>query len=116
MALTTNTQSNSESIVNHATGQVVTDAGGAVDTTFSIGFTPRIVRWVNQTSRITLEWAEGMAALSAIRTIAAGTRTLDVASGITVLTNLTNPGAGNAFMIKAADIPVSSVFYWEAIA
>lgn len=117
MALTTNTQYNSEGVVNHASGTVVTDAGGAVDTTIGpVGFIPRIVRWVNLTDRISLEWATDMAANSALRTVAAGTRTLDVSAGITV--NLPSGTATNAgsFTIKAADIPASKVFYWEAIA
>ena len=116
MALTTNTQYNSESIVNHSSGTVITDAGAAVDTTFVVGFLPRIVRWVNQTGRITMEWATDMAANSCIRTVAAGTRTLDVGSGITVTAQSGTLTNANSFTIKAADIPVSSQFYWEAIA
>lgn len=114
MALTTNTQYNSESIVNHASGTVVTDSGTAADTTFQLGFTPRVVRWVNLTSRITLEWYADMAANSAIRTVAAGTRTLDVSNGVTVTAS--GVVGGNAFLIKATDIPVSCSFAWEAIA
>jgi len=117
MALTTNVQYNSESIVNHASGTVVTDAGGAVDTTIGpVGFIPRVVRWINLTDKITLEWYTDMAANSAIRTIAAGTRSLDVSSGITVIQPggvVTNAGG---FTIKAADIPASKSFAWEAIA
>lgn len=115
MALTTNTQSNSMGVVNHASGYVVTDAGAAADTTFQLGFLPRVVRFVNLTDRISLEWAEGMAANSALRTVAAGTRTLDVSSGITV-NNSPSTGVSNSFMIKTADMIASKVFYWEAIA
>lgn len=115
MALTTNTQENSMSVVNHASGYVVTDAGAAADTTFQLGFMPRIVRFVNLTGRITLEWANGMAANSALRTIATGVRTLDVSSGITVNSS-PSTGVSNSFKILLADIPASSAFYWEAIA
>ena len=112
MALTTNTQTNAMGVVNHAVGQVVTDAGAAADTTFTCGFQPRVIRWINQTDRITLEWYEGMAQNSAIRTVAAGTRTLDVSSGITVGTAAL--GTLGQFTIKAADIPASKVASWQA--
>ena len=112
MALTTNTQSNSAGITNMEVGQVVTDAAAAADTTFNTGFTPRYVQWVDRTTLTMLEWFEGMAANSAVRTVAAGTRTLDVAAGITVA----DPATGvRGFTIKAADIPVSSSFSWRAV-
>lgn len=112
MALTTNTQTQAAGVVNMSVGQVVTDGGAAVDTTIPLGFTPRYVQWVDRTNRITLEWYEGMAANSAIRTVAAGTRTLDVSSGITV--NSPTSAAGTSFTIKAADIAASSSFSWRA--
>lgn len=113
MALTTNTQSHDGGVVNRKVGQVVTDAGAAADTTFSIGFVPRYIRWENRTDRIMLEWFEGMAANSAIRTVAAGTRTLDVASGITLGTAAL--GTADVMTIKAADIPASKSFSWMAL-
>lgn len=117
MAITLNTQSQAASVCNMAQGQVTTDAGGAgADTIFSPGFAPRYVQLVDRTNRITLEWYEGMAANSAIRTVAAGTRTLDVASGITV-GSVSNPNSGPAlgqFMIKAADLGASASFSWRA--
>jgi hypothetical protein len=112
MALTTNIVTQAESITNLAVGQVVTDAGAAADTTFPIGFTPRYVCFDNLTDRIKLEWYEGMAANSAIRTVAAGTRTLDVSSGLTV--NASGTSGGNSFMVKAADIIASKVFSYLA--
>lgn len=111
MALTTNTQTNANSVVNDAVGQVVTDGGAAADTAIPLGFVPRYVKWVNRTNLTQLEWFEGMAANSAIRTVAAGTRTLDVAAGITV----SAPSSGAlTFTVKAADIPATSSFSWEA--
>jgi hypothetical protein len=112
MALTTNTLSQAESIANLTVGQVVTDAGAAADTTFPIGFTPRYVCFENLTDRIKLEWYEGMAANSAIRTVAAGTRTLDVSSGLTI--NAGGSATGNSFMVKAADIIASKTFAYMA--
>lgn len=111
MALTTNKQTQAGSVVNHAVGQVVTDAGAAADSTFDPGFVPRYIQWVDRTNRITLEWYEGMAANSAIRTVAAGTRTLDVSSGITVLDG---SNGSRGFTIKAADIGASASFSWRA--
>ena len=112
MALTTNSQTNSESISNTAVGQVVTDAGGAVDTTIFCGFIPRYVKWVNRTDSIQLEYFEGMAANSAVRTVAVGTRSLDVSSGITL--GAAALGTAGGFTIKAADIPASKSLSWVA--
>lgn len=111
MALTTNTQANSESVAQHATGMVVTDAGAAADTSFKLGFVPRYIRWLNATDRIMLEWFNGMGAES-VRTVAAGTITLDASSFITC--DLTQPNSGFSFKILAADIPASKTFFWEA--
>ncbi|MNV66043.1 hypothetical protein D3C71_1587770 [compost metagenome] len=107
MALTTNTQTASGGVVNHKTGIVVTDAGAAADTTFTLGFTPRVVRFHNVTDRISEEWIVGMAAASSIHTVAAGTRTLETTNGVTV--------SGAGFMVKAATILASKTFAWEAI-
>ena len=52
MALSTNTQTNSNGVVNYAIGKVVTDGGAAAATTFTLGFVPRKVRFVNLTDRI----------------------------------------------------------------
>lgn len=112
MALSTNTQSNSRGIHNRAQGVVVTDGGAAADTTFTCGFAPRYIAFHNATDRISLEWFDGMASNSAIRTVAAGTRTLDVSSGITPGTAAA--GTAGQFTIKAADIPASKSCYWVA--
>lgn len=47
----------------------------------TVGFKPRRVRWVNLTDRVEGEWFEGMAADSCLKTIANGTRTLEVTGG-----------------------------------
>lgn len=126
MALVINTMSQENSVANFASGKVTTDAGAAADTTFFIGFKARYIVWVSKVGNTppnTLEWWDSMASLTSIRTVAAGTRTVD-AAGITV----NGPGlptaaqstiiggvAGNSFMIKAADIPASGEFYWYAL-
>lgn len=112
MALVINTQTNAVSISNMAVGRVTTDAGAAADTVFTCGFAPRYIKFVDNTNRIMLEWFEGMAANTAIRTVAAGTRTLDVSAGITPGTAAL--GTLGQFTVKAADIPVSAAFSWVA--
>ena len=75
------------------------------------GFKPRKVRIVNLTSRIEGEYFEGMSSAQHLRTVAAGTRTLDTTAasfsldmqGFRVLQNAT-----------LAYITASSDVYWEA--
>lgn len=65
-------------IVYDATAIVVTDV-----TAVALGLTAKYICWENLTDRVKLEWYEGMAANSCVKTAAAGTRTLEV-TGITV--------------------------------
>lgn len=108
MALTTNTIRQSGGVTNRATGYVVTDSATAVDTTFTLGFVPRIVKFVNLTDRITDEWYDGMAAYSSLHAVAAGTQTLETTNGISVSTTGT-------FTVKAATILANKTFVWEAV-
>lgn len=108
MALTTNTRTQSGGIANYATGYVVTDSGTAADTTFTVGFVPRKVRFVNLTDRITDDWYVGMAAFSSLHTVAVGTVTLETTNGISV-------GTDGTFTVKAASIPASKTLAWEAV-
>lgn len=106
--LTTNTQKHSAGVVNIATGAWVADAGATgVAMTFAIGFTPRVVKFVNATDRITDEWYDDMAADSAIETAAAGTVTLETSGGITV--------ADGGFTVHADLVPASKTGYWLAM-
>ena len=50
-------------------------------TRVTTGFKPKYVCWENITDRVKGEWYEGMAANSCIKTVAAGTRTLEITSG-----------------------------------
>lgn len=106
MAITTNIVTNSESVVNLAQGQLVSDAGAAAALTINLGFNPRIVRFHNMTDRISDEWFEGMAAASSLHTVAAGTRTLELVNGITV--------SGSTFTVNATTLLASKSFYWSA--
>lgn len=106
MALSTNTQTNGNGVTNRAIGKVVTDGGAAAATTFSLGFTPRYVRFVNLTDRITDEWYEGMASASSLHAVAAGTQTLETTNGIAV--------SGPSFTVTATTMVASKTFYWIA--
>lgn len=108
MALSTNTQTNTNGVVYLAVGKVVTDASAAAAATFSLPFTPRFVRFVNLTDRITDEWYEGMASASSLHTVAAGTMTLEATNGIAV--------SGASFTVTAVTMVASKTFYWEAYA
>lgn len=108
MALTTNTRTQSGGVANYATGYVVTDAAAAADTTFTVGFVPRKVKFVNLTDRTIDEWYAGMAAFSSLHTVALGTVTLETINGISV-------GTDGTFTVKAASIPASKTLAWEAV-
>lgn len=108
MAITTNTQTNTNGVAYLAVGKVVTDGGAAAAATFNLPFTPRVVRFVNLTDRITDEWFQGMADASSLHTVAAGTVTLEATNGITV--------SGPTFTVTATTMVASKTFYWEAYA
>ena len=103
MAATVVSQSNSESIVNLAVLRITTDAAAAVATTFQVGFLPRVVRLINVTDSIMDEWFDGMAADTAVHTLAAGTRSLLGSGGITV-----GATAGGGFVTLAAALIIAS--------
>lgn len=105
MALTTNTQSISQGVINQSAGRVITDGGAAAITTFTVGFLPRMVRWVNVTDLTTYEWYEGMAAASAVKTVAAGTRTLNLTEGPTIV--------NGSFSVPVTAILASKTYAWE---
>lgn len=77
----------------------------------TLGFKPRYVRWENATDRIMIEWFEGMADDTCIKTAAAGTRTLETTNkGITV--------SATGFTVSQnatlAAIAASKTCYWKA--
>jgi len=107
MALTTNTQTNSDGITNRAQGLIVSDAAAAAIVVLQLGFVPRKVKFINVTDRIIDEWYEGMAAASSVHTVAAGTVTLEATNGITV-------GSDATITLTAATMVASKTFAWEA--
>ena len=66
-----------------ATGRIL-DTGTVAAMVLTLGFKPRFVRVINNTSADTEEWVEGMAAASAMKRVAAGTTSLITSNGITV--------------------------------
>lgn len=74
----TSTEKPSNGIVRDTTGSFITTSTAA-DVAIDLGFAPRYFRWVNETDRIEYEWFEGMATDTTLKTVAAGTRTLDTA-------------------------------------
>jgi len=66
-----------------ATGRYL-DTGTVAAYTFTLGFQPRYVRVINNTSSDKYEWVEGMADASAHKQVAAGTSSAITTLGITV--------------------------------
>ena len=84
--------------VRYKTGQIVFDATAitaADDVVVFVGFTPKYVQWINTTDRVGGEWREGMAAESCLKTVAAGTRTLEVTGGNKGITICDSDGTAN---------------------
>lgn len=80
------------------TGRIVFDATAitaADHVLVTLGFTPTYIVWENVTDRIKGEWYEGMAADSCIKTVAAGTRTLEVTGGNGGITVCDSDGTAN---------------------
>lgn len=91
---------------------------------FNVGFNPRYVRFDNITDRVSAEWHRGMAANSALKTAAAGTRTLEVTGGNGGITICDPDGTvnanGNAFKVlqdaTLGAIKASKSCNWQAFA
>jgi hypothetical protein len=93
----------SDGWAKYAQGSITFDATAIVAAdyvTINIGFTPKYIRWENVTDRILNEWYDGMAAESAVNTIAVGTRTLSVTGS--------NKGfiVGNGLLTSSAAGPI----------
>lgn len=78
------TQVNAVDKAKMATGSYLDDATTPATPTITVGFSPRYIRVENVTDRIGLEWFYGMASDSALKTVAAGTRTLETSSAIVI--------------------------------
>lgn len=86
----------------------------------ALGFTPRYIRVENVTDRIAVEWFEGMADDTCVKTAAAGTKTLETTNkGLTVCdSDGTANASGRSFKISQnatlAVIAASKVLNWVA--
>jgi hypothetical protein len=141
MAITSSTKP-SPTHQNQAYGAFI-DTGTVKKSAVKLGFRPRYIKLVNATDRTTYEWHEGMASGTTIKTVAAGTRTLDtvdaaiavaaegasidlgVASGWTVYDQQNGADTDNSYLnaageridgftIPAAVAITSKQFYFEA--
>ncbi len=110
----TKTAGNDQATGQFASGKVVFDSTSIVATEYArieCGFQPRFVEWENLTDRIKVEWNEGMTTSQCLKTVAAGTRTLDTtalavvvdAKGFRILQDAT-----------LAAILASKTCYWRA--
>lgn len=74
----------SDGFPKYAAGSIVFDATAITAADYisiSVGFVPKYFVFSNDTDRIMVEWRDGMAQDSCIKTVAAGTRTLEVTGG-----------------------------------
>ena len=83
----------------------------ADSTVIATGFKPRYICWENLTDQLRFEWYEGMAASTCVKTIANGTRTLDVTNGGPTVSEVGFSMLQNATL---AAILASKVIAWRA--
>lgn len=99
-----------------ANGLDVFDATGITAADYveiNVGFKPKYVKWENVTDRVCGEFYEGMAADSCIKTVAAGTRTLEITSGNGGIT-LTQTGFRVLQNATLALVLASKTCAWQA--
>ncbi len=120
-AYTTNNASQANDAPSQACGRITYPATAIVAADFTVvplGFTPRYVQWCDVTSRIQIEWFDGMAANTCIKSAAAGTRTIETTNGgITVCdADGTANAAGKCFKVlqnaTLAAILASEIINW----
>lgn len=88
-------------VLNFASGSFTSDNTAAV---VSVGFKPRWIKVVNTTDVIVWEKIEGMAAANSVKTVTAGTTTVDTGSAILINTDgtftISSTAAGNSKAIS----------------
>lgn len=105
----------SESLMRLATGKITFDATAITAADFvrvTCGFKPKRIHVENVTSRISLDWWEGMAANTSIKTAAVGTKTIETTNG-----GVTQEDGGFLISQNAtlAAILASQVLQWHAM-
>lgn len=109
-------QNPSDGIVSFASGSVTYDATAITATDYTeitVGFQPQYIIWDNVTDRIKGCWYNGMANDSCVKTVAAGTRTLEVTGGNGGITPVTN-GFRVLQNATLALVLASKVIRWQA--
>lgn len=76
--------SQARGVPNFASGSFTSDGAAA---TVTLGFVPRHVKVINSTDVIVWEKIEGMAAANSVKTVTAGTTTVDTGSAILINTD-----------------------------
>jgi hypothetical protein len=123
-AYTENNASQKSDAPSTAAGRITYPATAIVAADYTVvncGFTPRYVQWCNVTSRVQIEWFEGMVANTCIKTAAAGTRTIETTNGgITICdADGTANANGKAFKVlqnaTLVAILASEVVNWRAV-
>lgn len=107
----------SDGFAKFAAGSVVFDATAITAADYwsvTVGFIPKYFVFHNDTDRTMVEWRDGMATDSCIKTVAAGTRTLEVTGGnkgivvgtgaLTSAPSGTIPGAGQVQVSQNATL------------
>jgi hypothetical protein len=87
-------------VANFSSGSITSDNTAV---TVNLGFAPRWVKVINSTDVIVWEKIEGMAAANSVKTVTAGTTTIDTGSAILLDSNgfvISSTAAGNAKAIS----------------
>lgn len=103
----TATQKDGRNLEPFTAGSYTDDAASPAAATITLGYTPRYFRWENVTDRIGYEWFDGNANGTTLKTVAAGTRTLDTADVAISVSN-------GVVTIGAAAILQNKVYRWQA--
>jgi hypothetical protein len=91
---------------NFASGSFTSDNTATI---VNVGFKPRWVKVVNTTDVIVWEKIEGMAAANSVKTVTAGTTTIDTGSAIVINTDGT-------FTLSATAVGNAKAISWVAMA
>lgn len=102
----------SDGFAKYAAGSVVFDATAITAADYwqvNVGFVPKYFVFSNDTDRVMIEWRDGMAQDSCIKTVAAGTRTLEVTGGNhgIVVGTTSNTFSGSGSVAGAGQVQVS---------
>lgn len=101
---TVNATAQDGGVSNFASGAFTSDNTATVVT---LGFTPRWIKVVNTTDVIVWEKITGMAAANSVKTVTAGTTTIDTGSAIVIGTN--------GFTLSSTAVGNSKAISWVAI-